>query len=391
MSKPGMSIHSIESFNESEEINLLSSVLEAKHTIKTFFSANDRTPNHDGFFELVSSDLSPKKQFIVQIKKVEDLKPNTIGPNKGKYSYELKTNFLYYVKEKVTESPAIYFVVDIVTKRIFWLYLSDAVLMDLNFEGHLKVSYAFGEANVLSDVDVFTTKLNTIADERNRVFLKKTPEEIGEMQEAAEYINGLLDHDLSFIKKTMFPELWRFGVKASNTSDLSIEVHGNRIKPEVSSIIALYPQVKGVPDTGVREYYHEDTDLFNHIVLGGKSKPIEYCKETLHRIIKSFFEGRVPLNCLPDIALEELVAKFIDESDRLFGVEHPSTLIRVDEAERRFCYLANYINLKRNTCEFLDKVYNHLSCLHLSNKIWSLIPEFDHHEPECLHHLYPSS
>ena len=275
MSKPGMSIHSIESFNESEEINLLSSVLEAKHTIKTFFSANDRTPNHDGFFELVSSDLSPKKQFIVQIKKVEDLKPNTIGPNKGKYSYELKTNFLYYVKEKVTESPAIYFVVDIVTKRIFWLYLSDAVLMDLNFEGHLKVSYAFGEANVLSDVDVFTTKLNTIADERNRVFLKKTPEEIGEMQEAAEYINGLLDHDLSFIKKTMFPELWRFGVKASNTSDLSIEVHGNRIKPEVSSIIALYPQVKGVPDTGVREYYHEDTDLFNHIVLGGMQNPVK--------------------------------------------------------------------------------------------------------------------
>ena len=69
----------------------------------------------------------------------------------------------------------------------------------------------------------------------------------------------------------MFPELWRFGVKASNTSDLSIEVHGNRIKPEVSSIIALYPQVKGVPDTGVREYYHEDTDLFNHIVLGEKA------------------------------------------------------------------------------------------------------------------------
>lgn len=73
MSKSGMSIHSIESFNETEEINLLSSVLEAKHTIKTFFSANDRTPNHDGFFELVSSDLSPKKQFIVQIKKVEEL------------------------------------------------------------------------------------------------------------------------------------------------------------------------------------------------------------------------------------------------------------------------------------------------------------------------------
>ena len=173
MSKPGMSIHSIESFNESEEINLLSSVLEAKHTIKTLFSANDRTPNHDGFFELVSSDLSPKKQFIVQIKKVEDLKPNTIGPNKGKYSYELKTNFLYYVKEKVTESPAIYFVVDIITRRIFWLYLSDSILMNLDFEGHEKITYAFGEDNILTDIDSFTKEINAIAVERNRFFLKK--------------------------------------------------------------------------------------------------------------------------------------------------------------------------------------------------------------------------
>ncbi len=344
MRKPGMSIHSIESFNESEEIRILSSVLESHHTIKTFFKEIDRTPNHDGFFELVSGDLSPKKQFIVQIKKVEDLKPNIIGPNKGRYVYPLETNFLYYVKEKVTESPAIYFVVDIATKRIFWLYLSDAVLMDLNFEGHEKVSYAFGEENILSDIDAFTAVLNDIAIERNRLFLRKTPEEIGEMQEAVEYINGLLEHDLSFVKKTLFPNLWRFGIKSSNTSELSIEVNGNKITPAVSSIIALYPQVKGVPDTGIREYYPEATDLLKNIVLGGKSKPIKYSKDTLHKIIKYFFEGRVPLECLPDIALEELVGGFVEESDRLFGVERPNSLIRVDDAERRFCYLANYIS-----------------------------------------------
>ena len=343
MSKPGMSIHSIESFNESEEIRLLSSVLEAKHTIKTFFSANDRTPNHDGFFELVSADLSPKKQFIVQVKKVENLQPNIIGPNKGKYVYQLDTSFLYYVKGKVTESPAIYFVVDIITRRIFWLYLSDSVLMDLDFEGHEKISYAFGDENILSDIGVFTTTLNMIAAERNRIFLKKTPEEIGELQEAVDYINGLLEHDFSFVKKTMFPNLWRFGIKCSNTPGLSIEVNGNKYTPELSSIIALYPQVKGIPDAGVREYYHEGTDLFNQIDLGGKSRPVEYSKDSLHKIIKNFFEGRVPLSCLPDIALEELVASFVDESNRLFDEEGTGSAIRVDEAERRFCYLANYI------------------------------------------------
>lgn len=64
-----MSIHSIESFDESESIKLLKDVLESKHTIKIFFGDNEKTPNHDGFFELVDSTLAPRKQFIVQIKK----------------------------------------------------------------------------------------------------------------------------------------------------------------------------------------------------------------------------------------------------------------------------------------------------------------------------------
>ena len=45
MSNPGISKHDISSFNESDAINLLSNTLESNHTIKTFFSENDRTPN----------------------------------------------------------------------------------------------------------------------------------------------------------------------------------------------------------------------------------------------------------------------------------------------------------------------------------------------------------
>lgn len=61
----GMSIHSIESFNETDAVNLLKQTLESNRTIKTFFWENDRTPNHDGFFELIDQKLAPRKQFIL--------------------------------------------------------------------------------------------------------------------------------------------------------------------------------------------------------------------------------------------------------------------------------------------------------------------------------------
>lgn len=159
MKQAGMAKHSDSAFNEGSANRLLADFLEQKHTIKTFFKENDRTPNYDGSFELVSQDGTPTKQFIVQIKKVENLTPNVQGENKGNYMYSLETNFLYYVKAKVTESPAIYFVVDIATKNIFWLYLSDELLMNMGFEGKPELYYPLTEADKITDIDTFTSKL----------------------------------------------------------------------------------------------------------------------------------------------------------------------------------------------------------------------------------------
>lgn len=117
MSNSMISKHSKSAFDESESIRILEELLESTREIKTFFSENDRTPNYDGTFELVNNECEPVKQFIVQIKKVDKLIQNTKGKNIGKYDYSLKTNFLQYVKDKVTECPAIYFVVDLSTKR----------------------------------------------------------------------------------------------------------------------------------------------------------------------------------------------------------------------------------------------------------------------------------
>lgn len=235
----GMSTHPISSFNESSSTRLLSEILEYKRTIKTFFKENDRTPNYDGSFELVDKEFLPKKQFIVQIKKVEDLEKSTSGKNKGKYVYQLETPFLFYVKAKVTESPAIYFVVDICTSNIFWVYLSDEFLMNLNFENNKsgKIAYAFSEENKLLDIDAFTQEITGIAQKGNELFLNKMPEEIEKLQDAVDYLNYHINADFQVIKKHMFPNLWRFGIRCSHTPEFKMFYGDSEI---ASSDTAMY-------------------------------------------------------------------------------------------------------------------------------------------------------
>lgn len=319
MSTIGMSKYSESSFDERIAIGILENLLESKRGIKTFFKQNDRTPNSDGTFELLAPGQESKKQFIVQIKKVSNLKPEEQGKNKGKYLYNLETNFLYYVKERVTESPAIYFVVDIATNNVFWLYLSDEKLMELNFEGKGKVQYAFSKDEILSNINLFTQYINRVAKQRNEKFIYKSKDEISEIQEVVGHINNLFDNDLSFIKRKMFPNLWRFGVKYSKDNNFSISIGNQTYRPKKVGLFALYPQIKGNLDTGVREFRFDFQNYFNNIDASGTLNPSKYVQTTITKIIGDYFKTSFPITACPDIALEENIFKFIDENSDILA------------------------------------------------------------------------
>lgn len=343
MKYAGMAKHDISTFNEGSATRFLAEYLEQKNTIKTFFKENDRTPNYDGTFEIVTAEGFPMKQFIVQIKKVENLTPNIQGQNKGNYMYEMETKFLAYVKAKVTESPAIYFVVDIAAKRIFWLYLSDELLMNLNFEGHEKIRFPFQESDIIGDFDVFMDTLNQITSKRNTLFLDKTPEEIASMQEALDYINGLMDNDFSKIKDSIFPNLWRFGIKHSNSEDFSITAGDKTVRYENTAMFALYPQMKGVADTGLREYSMLGEQYFNQWDATGKTTPMEYTKNSLHKIIKTYFENGISIQLLPNLILMERLNWFVTKMTRFYTYHVDDQGITINELYRSFCILAKYI------------------------------------------------
>lgn len=339
MSNSMISKHSKSAFDESESIRILEELLESTREIKTFFSENDRTPNYDGTFEFVNNECEPVKQFIVQIKKVDKLIQNTKGKNIGKYDYSLKTNFLQYVKDRVTECPAIYFVVDLSTKKVFWIYLSDETLMRLNFEGKKTVTYHFQETEFISDINSFILEMRHIAQERNRLFVYKTSQQISELQDAVDYLNQHLNGDLKKIKECVFPDLWRIGIKYSSNRD--IQVNDRTI--QVAGCVALYPQMRGNLDTGVHEYdWNIKENMFTHFSFISETDLKKYSKNTLHEIIQNYFRIGIQHDCLPTLVLLEQVEDFIEKSNCFFE-KSKSNIYLPSDIRRRFVLLHNYM------------------------------------------------
>lgn len=312
-----ISKHYISGFNESKANNILQTFLESKNNIKCFFKENDKTPNYDGSFELINKENIPQKQFIVQIKKVENMVKETEGKNKGLYVYELETNFLEYVKNKVTESPAIYFVVDIVTKNIFYLYLSDSVLMSLNFEGKEKIRYKFSDNNIIKNIDTFYRELIEIIKYRNRKFVYKSRDERENIQRALDGFNN----ELLFIKKHMFPDLWRFSVANSNNVNMSLMFHDEKqkeakISSGKTSCFSLLPQRYGDSLIDVAEFDYNG--LFVNYDFSGLSTPKSYLDDCLKKIVETYMDYEyISPEYLPDIVLHEIIFSFLDKVSSL--------------------------------------------------------------------------
>lgn len=339
---PGMAINSDSAFNEGKAIRILEDCLEKNRRIKTFFKENDRTPNYDGSFELIEGNGTPKKQFIVQIKKTKALKTSTTGKHAGKFAYRMQTEFLFYVKNKVVESPAIYFVVDVENEVIFYVYLSYELLISLDFEAKSSITFWFDKTDILEE-DSFYHKMVTIANERNEKYFMRPEEDIGRLQEAVYGLNTLLDTDFKKIKTAVFPDLWKFGIANSNASDFEIQFVGKEdnqvhfIHPQKTSVYALYPQMKGQLDSGIKEYTGAEK-YFTSINMVDEVSPEEYVREVIHKIVRSFCENP-SFQLLPTKALMEIV---YEQNERMKVLLNGNSL-NIKELLTRYYYLLDYL------------------------------------------------
>ena len=162
------------------------------------------------------------------------------------------------------------------------------------------------------------------------------------MQDAVDYLNQYLDHDLRAIKDSVFPNLWRFGIKCSDNPGITIGIGQGMKAIDCSGAVALYPQIKGTNDSGIQEYMIDTNNYFNHLTLGKQVDLYEYSKDTLHKIIVIFFEQGIPAKYLPNVVLFEIINVFLQKSNSFFN-ETDLLDISVVEANRRYMLLGKYV------------------------------------------------
>ena len=145
-------------FNESAGNRFLQAELEKNLRIKTYFKESDKTPNTDGYFEVLDYQGIAMKRFVVQIKtagKISQLRS-------GDYSYSADTAFIQYVLENIDQNPAVYFVIDLSKRIIYYKYLSLEYILSMSI-GHKKtVAIHLIESDILNEEKFYGFCMNLI-------------------------------------------------------------------------------------------------------------------------------------------------------------------------------------------------------------------------------------
>ena len=308
-------------FYESDGNASLSLYLQKKQTIKTHFNEADKFPNFDGCFDLLcnnTGNITPKARINVQIKTMNKSYANSNKKIKTNYPYKYtcETKIFNAVKKGISLDPAVLFLVDIKSKKFYWLYVSQEYVFDLDLKNEKTKTIFFSDENLIGNIDSFYKKVNKICEEirehitnlsENQVLTNVAIDEknMAILQEQSDYINGLMDGCLNFIKKQYFSDIWKFGISYS--------------KNDTSSAIGIYRIRKGENDCLIRDFSEWTSEIsFSQYRNDYRSIP-DQIKELIFGLVHSFFkDGFINPSVLPDIILEEIAFDFLDRIARRF-------------------------------------------------------------------------
>lgn len=308
-------------FYERLGVNYLEKKFLNTFRIVPYFSVNDKTPNLDGWLELCDQSAEnnrkaiPRHRFLVQIKTLNHdyLNTNSQKNQEQQYKYKCDTKVLNTVLTNSILDPVLLFLVDWKNEQIFWKHLSMKFCFS-SLDSHKEKTFSlyFSDSDKIDfSNDIWIDKLIHIKMEHRaeltngmaNLFTVSTgdSEVMQQIQKASDTINSLMEGWLRFLRQTLFPNTWKFGIAYLKD--------GNGI---ISA--GVYRIVTGIND----EYYKVFDEDNNQIIFscrGVKVNVSSAVEKYLESCIEYFFSNEAfdaQLAYLPDLVLNEIVFEELD-------------------------------------------------------------------------------
>lgn len=203
--------------DEHDAIDILDVILDS--SVKSHTDSRDKTPNHDGWLELVDEDDVPTGKITVQVKKLPD--KNRTNPKK-----RVKTKTLAYCKACI--EPFIVIAVDTTNNVAYWEHITPEWFEEENLNRQkTKTIHLDDESRIAAGETNYVSEWQSIIDDtRQRIedydeyvkLLEQSNPAIGEHRSKFAHIHQfldryhhLIDNDFRIIRKELYPGVWKFG------------------------------------------------------------------------------------------------------------------------------------------------------------------------------------
>lgn len=312
---PNLGGYDINSFYDSRGNAFLTEFLEKDCLIKTDIKKDDKAPNLDGTIELLKEDdkkFVPVQIFHVQVKTLNsDYTNENKRHNISQYKYPAETKVFNVVKEHITSDPVILFLVDTKRRKVFWIYVSIEYVMKLDLKEEENKTIYFNDADSIGDIDSFYKVLENIHKEcveknkswQNNIITSNhtmATEKIKVLHKEWDYLNEMLTKKFRIAVEYLYPEAWKFGIAYQ--------------EGEKYDLIGIYQIKLGDGGRFIKEFSNKETDCFTVCTY---KKDAFSVRDIINKQIgllaeKYYKSGRIPVQCLPNVVLEEVAFHFLD-------------------------------------------------------------------------------
>lgn len=291
-------------FKESKSVTIIREQMEKNNKIKVRTNEADKIPNLDGKIMILDDNSMERITVEVQIKTL----PSDYYQN-NPYKYLCDTKAFNVVKYNVTFNPVIILLVDENSEKIYWKYLSKEYVNSLNIENQKSKTIYFSEKDIFIEEEFLEfiigefRRIGLIIENGSNPYILSYKENnyTNDIQNEVDRINLLFDGDLNFVKKYLFPNVWKFGI--------AYDEYENG-----SKAMGIYSILKGKNDILIRNFDIYEKYMQVSITSSIGSKTItQMGNEWIEYILNMYFNlyGINP-RFLPEEALNEIVYEFLD-------------------------------------------------------------------------------